>query len=166
MLYVPPYSPDLFEVLTHALEEATRRGHGEVSPEHYLLGLLEAERLGQMMPLEELAIDAGVVRRDLERLIDPPGQWTFETYRPTRDARRVMDRAWRLAGEMASGFVCAEHLMLALMLDELSPAGHCLGRHVEDFEAVRLKTYWHIRENHRGRGQRIWRMICRFVGVT
>ncbi len=164
MLYVPPFSPDLFDVLAYALEEAECWGHDLINPELLLLGLLRRDEEDELVGLDRLEVDAERVRGELTRALEPGPGRLEELYRPDADVRRVMDRAWRIAGEMRSGQVCSAHLSLALVLDGQCTASVCLARHAIDPREGWTRTYWHVREQY-SRRRRLMRAIGRFIGI-
>ena len=165
MLYVPPYAPDLFDVLAYSIEEAEQWGHDRVRPEHLLLGLVRRDGEDRLVGLERIGVEPVIVRRDLEHLIEPGrGLRIEELYRPDREARRVMDHAWRVAGEMESGLVCSAHLVLGMLRDEDCLAARCLGRYADDYRRAWVTLYWHVREQY-SRRRRLVRAIGRFIGA-
>jgi ATP-dependent Clp protease ATP-binding subunit ClpC len=156
MFYIPPYTQDLFELLRYSREEALRLGHQQLRPEHFLLALVRMGQDERRLGLEELDIDPALIRRDLNRLLERGRGVVYDVLSPDRDAARVIDGAWRIAGEMRLGFVSSEHLLLALIKDDHCLASQCLHRYGADFDQARLKSEWRIRTH--------WRRRWRFYG--
>jgi ATP-dependent Clp protease ATP-binding subunit ClpB len=103
------------EALAGAFEEAERRGHPELVPEHLLRGLL-AQEDGVVPPLlDALGADREALRASIEGALDalPSVGGGASAPVPGRRARDLFDRAAKEMASLKDGFLSTEHLLLA-----------------------------------------------------
>ena len=102
-----------------AREEADRLRHGEVRPEHILLGILDDDNGVGVHALVNLGADLGALRKGIVGRM-PPG--TSEASGPdlpyTRRGKQVLEDAMREARDLGHNYVGTEHLLLGTAADE------------------------------------------------
>ncbi len=109
------FSEPAKQVLTAAQEEAERAGHGEIRPEHLVIGVLrQPESLGARA-LRSLGVDLVGV---LDKLWQPPSGLVAARTSPTAATKRVIDAAVAEADRMGHRLVGTEHLVLGLTMEE------------------------------------------------
>lgn len=100
-------------------EEASRMGHGEVRPEHILLGILDDDNGIGVHALVRLGADLEALRKGILARM-PPG--TAEASGPdlpyTRRAKQVLEESMRAARDLGHEYVGTEHLLLGTVSDE------------------------------------------------
>ncbi len=117
-----------FDKLTHksqaalqaAQQEAVRRGHQELRPEHVALVLLQ-ESDGVVVPvLRKMGVDPGRAATEVERLLESLPRVSgsgFQVYAGA-DLQKMFDRAFAAASSMQDEYVSQEHLFLAILEDQ------------------------------------------------
>ena len=102
-------------MLTAAQEEAERAGHGEIRPEHLVIGVLrQPESLGARA-LRSLGVDLVGL---LDKLWQPPSGLVAARTLPTAATKRVIDAAMAEANRMGHRVVGTKHLVLGLTMEE------------------------------------------------
>jgi ATP-dependent Clp protease ATP-binding subunit ClpC len=111
-------------VVVLATEEARRRGHGAVGPEHLLLGLLrDGEGRGAHL-LDQFGVSREALAAEAARVLDamPVTMPAAEGPRELSGAlRQVLVRAFEIDPQHHRHRVGTEHLLCALFHDEESP---------------------------------------------
>ena len=137
------------EALQGCFELARRRGNPEVLPTHLLVSLLEqseglAPRLLSKIgaPLPALVAEA---KRDLDRLPAVEGGAEPQL---SRDFRKVLEQATKLAPQFQDQFVSVEHLLLALAMVKGTSAQEILQRYGVT-EKTLLSALQELRGSHR-----------------
>lgn len=137
------------EALQTAVATARDRGNPELLPSHLLFALLQQSdglaprlvaKVGASLP--PLLAD---VSRDLDRLprVEGGGEPQF-----SRDFRKVLESAGKLAQQFQDQFVSVEHLLLALTMVKGSAAQEILSRHgITD--STLLAAIQELRGSHR-----------------
>ena len=140
----------LQEAIQDAVSLATESGHQQVEPEHLLLALLRQQDSIIVSVLDKLKIqDLTFIKVIEEALAKHPAVSGANTqvYFSGR-----MNKLFNAAAKEASGlkdeFISAEHILLALLSDNESPAAKELKRLNIDKEAV-LSALSQIRGSHR-----------------
>jgi len=143
------YTVKAQEALQGCFELARRRGNPEVLPTHLLASLLEqadglAPRLVAKIgvPLPALVAET---KRDLERLPAVEGGAEPQL---SRDFRKVLEQATKLAPQFQDQFVSVEHLLLALTMVKGSSAQEILQRYGVT-EKTLLAALQELRGSHR-----------------
>ena len=110
-------------------EEAHRRYHEYVAPEHLLLGLLAEDDALVMDVLENLGASPIEIQTAVEHMVQN-GQPTVRSRMPdlpyTARARVVLDQAIAAAHEFGDGYVGTQHLLLGLIRERLGIAAQAL----------------------------------------
>ncbi|MEW6218202.1 MAG: ATP-dependent chaperone ClpB [Thermodesulfobacteriota bacterium] len=109
------------EAVYQAQRLAEAKGHQELQPEHLLRALLEQPD-GVVVPvLKAMGVEVGRLLAEVDALVGRlprvSGGGAGQLYLSAR-LRKVMDAAFRLAGEMKDEYVSQEHLFLALLEDK------------------------------------------------
>jgi Zn-dependent protease len=104
-----------YRALQLAQDEALRLNSGDVEPEHLLLGLVREETGNAAAILQTLNIELSLVRKRIERSIQPgqggiPGKLNLAPR-----ARRVIASAADAARRLGHSHVGTEHLLLGLL---------------------------------------------------
>src|SRR3989442_11483965 len=132
------------DALQEAHQSAARSGHPEISPEHLLLALLNQE--GGLAPilLQRIGVDVARLRSRLGEVLEarPRVQGGAAPHVDDR-LRRLLETAEAKAEEFHDDFVSIEHLLLALLegngtpADLLRQAGASPGKVLEALRAIR-----------------------------
>jgi hypothetical protein len=113
-----PVDPIVHRSLEMAGDEATRLGHDYVGTEHVLLGLLRLATGPFANLLQEINLDPGTVREELERLCcSAPIRAGSSTLRVTPRAGKALKLAAREAKALNHPCIGAEHVFLGLLLE-------------------------------------------------
>jgi ATP-dependent Clp protease ATP-binding subunit ClpB len=117
------------EALQAAQSLADQHGHQELQPEH-LLKVLFDEREGVIAPtLQKLGLNRELLAAEMGALINRlpkvSGPGAGQVY-ASAAFRRLLDRAFKVAGEMQDEFVSQEHLLLSALDDRDSAATKAL----------------------------------------
>src|SRR4051794_39352276 len=100
------------EALVAAQDQASRRGHSEISPEHILLALLTQEGGTATPILRKLGADPARIQSDVERALDKQpsasGHIDVGLGRRTRD---LVERAEKSAESFKDEYTSTEHLL-------------------------------------------------------
>ena len=130
-------------VVDHAREEARELGHGNIEPEHILLGLLDEPQSRAAQVLNSLTIEVEDVRGravqargPAKRFPMPPGASAPFTPR----AMQILQRAPVEATSLGSDRVAPEHILLALVGAPDGIAARILREHSADPETVRYQV--------------------------
>jgi ATP-dependent Clp protease ATP-binding subunit ClpC len=115
------------KVFALARAEAHRLNHEYVGTEHILLGLIrEGEGIANAV-LENLKIDAGVIRQNLEDTVlrgKAPVEYPDLPY--TSRSKKSIELAMAEARELSHNYVGTEHLLLGLLREEKGIAAQVL----------------------------------------
>ncbi len=107
------------EALVSAQQEALNRGHQLVGSQHLLLMLLDQEQGLAARFIGEAGVDAALLRRELELLLERIPRISGSGYEGTLQMSaalaRVLSRAEQEAKQLKDDYVSVEHLLLGLL---------------------------------------------------
>jgi ATP-dependent Clp protease ATP-binding subunit ClpB len=139
------------EALQKAQSLANEENQQEISPIHLMLASLgQAEGVGRPL-LEKLGVRVSAFEEELrEALQKIPRVYGRMAASPSlgREARFVLDEAFREADKLQDDYVSVEHLLLAMTSAEAGEIRSILGRHGVDRERM-LKALVEVRGSHR-----------------
>jgi ATP-dependent Clp protease ATP-binding subunit ClpC len=128
--------------LAMSREEAIRLRHQYVGTEHILLGvLLEGEGVASTV-LENLKLDADLLRQRIEKAVQTGSgeAVTGEDVPYTGRAKKVLELAMSEARELRHPYVGTEHVLLGLLREEKGLAAQVLMAAGLTLEAARAET--------------------------
>jgi ATP-dependent Clp protease ATP-binding subunit ClpB len=137
------------EALQGALRLASERGNPEATPAHLLHALLQQQEGLAPRLLDKVGVPVGRLQADLAEALDrlPSAQGGAEA-QPSRDLRKVLETAAKLAPQFQDEYVSVEHLLLAIASVAGSAAAQLLGRYGVDRDAL-LSAIQELRGSHR-----------------
>jgi ATP-dependent Clp protease ATP-binding subunit ClpA len=109
------FSEPAKRVLTAAQEEAERDGHGEIRPEHLLIGVIAQPLALGARALRTLGVDVPAL---LGKLWRPPSGVVAADTLPTAATKRVIEGAVAEADRLGHRLVGTEHLLVGLTTEE------------------------------------------------
>jgi ATP-dependent Clp protease ATP-binding subunit ClpC len=115
--------------LIKAREEAHRRSHEYVGPEHLLLGLLGEDDTLVMDVLQNLGANVLRMQDAVERMMEtakPTARSRVPDLPYSSRARVVLDQAISVAHEFGDGYVGTQHLLLGLIRERQGIAAQAL----------------------------------------
>ena len=130
---IPP-TPELRQVALLAMVEAGRLRHGDVRPEHLLLGMIRKGDGMAVRLLKQCDIDLQSLKECVEalaRLVETRGRGT---YRADPATMKVLEAAIQCAVQLRQSRVGPEHLLLGLLKRGGSIAATCLRQSGMTFE--------------------------------
>ncbi len=124
------YAPRMRKLLFAAIDEAARRGEGEVTAEHLLLGILADRAAAAVFLLQYAGADSDRIREELQsRLgIAPRLRAASLPQCLSTSARRALDLAADESEKQRDRHIGTEHLLLGLIAGATGPAGQSLDR--------------------------------------
>ncbi|MFI5166041.1 MAG: ATP-dependent chaperone ClpB [Thermoanaerobaculales bacterium] len=137
------------EALQQAAVLAGERGNPEVIPIHLLEALLDqAEGLAPRL-LDKVGVPLPRVREEVQAALNrlPSAQGGAEP-QPSRDFRKVVEAAAKLAPQFQDEYVSVEHLLLALASFPTTSAGQILARFGVSKDTL-LRAIQEVRGSHR-----------------
>ena len=127
--------------LQMAREEATRLRHGEVRPDHLLLGLIDDGQGVGIAALEHLGVDLKAVRATVARGMELGTSNNTNPDLPyTAAAKRVLESAMAEARVLRHSYVGTEHLLLGVLHDEKGVGGQELRNRGAGLEQTRAEV--------------------------
>lgn len=139
------------EAVQGAQNLAQGKGHQEVQPEHLMKVLLDQPE-GVVTPiLQKMGVNPAQLRQEMDALLTKLPQVSGGGYTQAYAGKRLqalLDRAFKVAGEMQDEYVSLEHLVLAVLDDKDSPAAQAFKRKGVSREAF-LQALVAIRGNQR-----------------
>ncbi len=137
------------EALETAFRLASERGNPEATPAHLLVALLGQEDGLAPRLLEKAGAPVARIHSDLVSALDrlPAAQGGAEA-QPSRDLRKVLDAAAKLAPQFQDDYVSVEHLLLAVASVQGSSAAEALARHGATGDVL-LRAIQEVRGSHR-----------------
>jgi ATP-dependent Clp protease ATP-binding subunit ClpC len=132
-------SPKARELFTMSREEALRHGHDTMGTEHLLLALLRCEG-NALLILRRLGVEIDQLRRAVEGLMAPPSPMqpsNKEGIRLVKQAERLLRVTYLESKLLKCAEIDPEHVLLALLKDEDSPATRTLKRFRVDYDSVK-----------------------------
>ena len=127
------------EVFTLALRRAERLGHEDVTDVHVALGMIEEGRSIAAALLHHRGVPLDVLARELEAELPPASPPTPpRSELPwTLGIERVLAGAVVESRELGTEYYGVEHLLLALLRDEVSAPARVLAKHGVAYEDMR-----------------------------
>jgi ATP-dependent Clp protease ATP-binding subunit ClpB len=137
------------EALQTAFTLASGRGNPEATPGHLLQALLEQEEGLVPRLLEKVGVPLARLRDDLAATLDrlPAASGGAEA-QPSRELRRVLDAAAKLAPQFQDEYVSVEHLLVAIAALPASAAAQLLARYGVSRDTL-LRAIQELRGSHR-----------------
>jgi hypothetical protein len=109
-------------------QAAARRGrHGQIVPEHLVLGLLTEPEALAATTLTALGVDLAELRERTEAQLGTGDAEEREQIPFSGPSKKVLELVFREALRLGHNYVGTEHLLLGLLADEESPAAQLLG---------------------------------------
>jgi ATP-dependent Clp protease ATP-binding subunit ClpC len=144
-----PFSDASKAALGRAVQKAKERQHNTITPELILLALLEDGECLATRILQQTGVDIAAVRDELEA---PPGEaeevtvtkqqvgfgWV-RSLRLSEEIKEVLKHAMEEAAQLGHKSAGSEHLLLALLRNEGSPAAKLLRDSGVDLKQMRDK---------------------------
>ncbi len=136
------------EAVQKALQMASERGNPEATPAHLLAALLAEEDGLASRLLDKVGVPAGRLRDDLAAALDrlPSARGGAEA-QSSRDLRKLLDAAAKLAPQFQDEYVSVEHLLLAAATVP-GTAAEILARHGVNRDVL-LRAIQEVRGSHR-----------------
>ncbi|TMR24288.1 ATP-dependent Clp protease ATP-binding subunit [Nonomuraea turkmeniaca] len=123
--------------IRQAVGEAQHGGHREITPEHLVLGLLHEEGCLATKAIEAAGADVEALRRALRDALPDGGPPTGGGHIPfSAAAKKVRELTLREALRLGHNYLGTEHILLALLDDEDTPAARVLIEHGVTKEAA------------------------------
>ncbi len=124
-------------LIREAHEEAHRRRHRSVGPEHLVIAMMRQREGMALAVLQRLGLQRAAVTEDLEGALASvgaaAGPATEIPFSP--EAARALERSIQQARNLESNWVGTEHLLLGLLYD-----GHSLAARTLNAYGVRFET--------------------------
>jgi Zn-dependent protease len=111
-----------YRALQLAQDEALRLDSSDVEPEHLLLGLVREEAGNAAAILQALNIELDLVRKRLERSVQPGKGGALGKLNLAPGARRIIESAADKARRLGHSHLGTEHLLLGLLGEGDGPA--------------------------------------------
>lgn len=129
-------------VVVGAQQECLRLGHDDIGPEHLLLSLLDQPAAMGTVLLASFGVDAPALHERLEAAIgqgrQPLDRSGHVPFSPA--AKRMLELALREALQLGDDHIGTEHLLLAAVRVEDSPAATALSQVGVRVDAARLRV--------------------------
>ena len=103
------------QVLVLAQEEAKRLSHNFIGTEHLLLGLVREGSGVAARALQNMGVDLGKVRQEVERIIPKGDKFMATGTSYTPRAKRVVELAIEEGQNLGHSYIGTEHIMLGLL---------------------------------------------------
>jgi ATP-dependent Clp protease ATP-binding subunit ClpC len=157
---IGPITPEKFteqaqEVLAASQELVHRYRHNQWDVEHILLALLEQQRGITGDILKELGVDAGAVRRQMEKTLESLPKVAYEGTQiyATPRVPRLLENAREEADRLKDEFISTEHLLIAIAGEGKGEASRILSEFSINQEGI-YRALRKIRGAHRVTDQR------------
>jgi Zn-dependent protease len=111
-----------YRALQLAQDEALRLNSGDVEAEHLLLGLVREETGNAAAILQALNIEPDLVRKRIERSVQPGKGGTLGKLNLASRARHVIEAAADEARRLGHSYLGTDHLLLGLLREDDGPA--------------------------------------------
>ncbi|HEY8285982.1 MAG TPA: Clp protease N-terminal domain-containing protein [Chloroflexota bacterium] len=128
------------DALLRAQEEAQALNHTSIGTEHLLLGLLAERRSAAVKALAGLGIEPRQVRAAVEEIIGRGDPTPVGEVGLTPRCKVVLELAVDEARRLKRGYVCSEHLLLALIREGESVAAQVLAGFDVTLEKARTEV--------------------------
>lgn len=127
--------------LQMAREEATRLRHGEVRPDHILLGIIDDGQGVGIAALENLGVDLKALRETVARGMETGTSDNANPDLPyTGAAKRVLEWAMAEARMLRHSYVGTEHPLLGVLRNEKGVGGQELRNRGADLDKTRAEV--------------------------
>jgi len=110
----------------YAQEEAGKWGQNFVGPEHLLLGLVREDDNMAGRILDRLGVSLEAVRKGVQARLQPSESGTGKDMQLTPAAKQVVDGAYEEARQLDDNYIGAEHLLLAMLREQVGVAPEVL----------------------------------------
>lgn len=127
------------KVLVLAQEEAKRLNYTYVGTEHILLGLIQEGGGIAARVLQDMGVEFGKVRSEVEKMIGKGEFFTFGEIGFTPRAKKVLELAFEEARRLGHNYIGTEHLLLGLIREGEGVAARVLAQIGVDFKSVQLR---------------------------
>jgi excisionase family DNA binding protein len=114
------------KVVFYAQEEAGKWGENFVGPEHLLLGLVREDDNMAGRILDRLGVSLEAVRKGVQARLQPSESGTGRDMQLTPAAKQVVDGAYKEARQLDDNYIGAEHLLLAMLREQVGVAPEVL----------------------------------------
>ncbi len=128
------------QVLVLAQEEAKRLSHDFIGTEHLLLGLVREGSGIAARALQNMGVDLGKVRQEVERLIPKGDRVVSQGISYTPRAKRVVELAIEEGQNLGHNYVGTEHLLLGLLREGEGIAAQVLSNLGIDLKRTRKEV--------------------------
>ena len=122
-----------------AKEETWRLNHEYLGTEHILLGLARLEKSGATTILSEQGLNAGRIRREIEKLVKGDASVTPMATLPlpfTPRAKKALELSLEEASQLGHNHIGSEHLLLGLLAESEGIAARVLTNLGADLEKM------------------------------
>ncbi len=136
------FSPRVKDVISYSKEEALRLGHDYIGTEHLMLGLIREGEGSAIKILEDLGVDVGAFRRQIEAISAPnvSGQINAKKHLPlTRQAEKALKTTFLEAKLFGSNTIRTSHLLLCILRNDDDPVSRILRKYDIDYDSVKLE---------------------------
>ena len=117
---------------------AASLGHSDLTPGHIALGLLREGQNPAVAALDHAGADLRLLRRELERTLDPPAQPRPRevALSSTTGEQQLVDKAAVEGHQRNDPYLGTEHFLLAMLRDTSGPTAEVFARYGFDFETA------------------------------
>ena len=138
------------EVLSEALDLASRHHHAEISPLHLFAAVLAQEQGAVASILQRIGAQPGSLLQETEQRLEGLPRVSGMTDQPGLSAvsRQTLEASWRQAQNLKDEYLSTEHLLLGMLENKADPAGDILRAHGITPDAV-LKALQSVRGSQR-----------------
>ncbi|MCZ2444605.1 MAG: ATP-dependent Clp protease ATP-binding subunit [Flavobacteriales bacterium] len=145
------FSPRVKEVISYSREEASRLGHNYIGTEHLMLGIIREGEGKALTILKSLKVDIDRLRQELEISIQPSAgnkvsMGDLPLLKQTEKAFKVTYLEAKL---LKSSIIGTEHLLLAILKDEMCLATQILNKFKITYQVVKEEIEYMKSENPR-----------------
>jgi ATP-dependent Clp protease ATP-binding subunit ClpC len=110
-----------------ANQAAQRFDHDDIDTEHILVALIMERKGVAAQVLKGLSVSLRLVGREIERIAPPdPEKFWMGPLPLTSQAKQLLDRALKEAGDLPHSYVGTEHLLMALTATKKGVAAEVL----------------------------------------
>ena len=143
------------EAIGASYDVVRRFRHPQWDVEHIVVAMLQAETGVPVQILENLGVDVGAVREEIERVLEATPKLSEQgtQIHPTPRAVTLLDVAKEEAERLHDDYIGTEHLFIAALSDAQGDSAQVLARHGVDKERV-YQALQEIRGGHRVTDQR------------
>ena len=121
----------------YAPKEAKRLGHEYLGPEHILLGLLKSQDSVAVKILQNLNIELGELRKEIEKRCEQDSLTLLVEPNSKDKIQRALEYSREEARKLRHSYIGSEHILLALLRDTSSIAAAALGSFSVAYQVIR-----------------------------